>query len=143
MPDSTRKTDEELKSLLELEAKALPSPWAVFDSATNSLGVGRDEEDEPYVSECIEESSDEPTQANRDNFALIAAFRNSLRDIILDLQASRERERELVEALKEAHCWMVGWNEGNPATHGAKCATSSEAHRTVISALARAEAKEK
>ncbi len=146
MPDRTRKTDEELKALLELEAKALPAPWAVFDSAINSLGVGRDEEDEPYVAECIEESSDEPTQANRDNFAIIAASRNSIRDIILDLQASRERERELVEALKETFEFFQG-----PNACGDFTCTCCEVKFCGICALrgknaavlARAEAKEK
>ncbi len=90
-----RRTDEELKALLLLSNKATPGPHqarfiyrmirAVRLHAT-TLGLMLQPDD------------------TRDwaDAELWAESANALSDIILDLQASRERERELVEALKVA-----------------------------------------
>ncbi len=139
MTDSTRKTDEELKVLLELEANATPGDWSIPHFCTHEVNC-----DCRFVlcdsrmgAVCTITASDEgddpPLEEARANGALIAKSRNSLRSLILDLQASRETQRELVEALER-----IFLNDKCPLGQGCDC--SQCIARAV---LARAEAKEK
>ncbi len=128
MPDSTRKSDEELKALLEQWSTATPGrdeeaygiPWYEYQ-LKNSIKLSETGYKNGLV-KCL---------------TLIAASRNSLCDIILDLQASRERERELVEALKEAESM---WDDSE-FLGGAE--DDDNPAKSWRAALARAEAKEK
>ncbi len=137
MPDSTRKTDEELKSLLELEANASGPRWACSDRGDGSGSIQVD----PYDVNGISILDDGRCPFMRgevryEDGLLAVASRNSLRDIILDLQASRERERGLVETLKEM-CSRHPRGEYEQSPYDAGYS------RGLADALARAEAKEK
>ncbi len=167
MPDSTRLTDEELNALLELEERATPGPWlcastvsdaggwwgTVPDNAPETVvlaGEPQGSTETPYAVCCTNDDGI-ATENEVHDAALIAASRNSIRDIILDLQASREREKELVEALKELlyqvnNIEVLGEWSALDMNRSSGKKLRAEVDATVTKsreALARAEAKEK
>jgi len=54
----------------------------------------------------------------------------------------RDAAPELLEALKEARCWMRFGDNETPAQRGATCSTAHEAHAMIIAAIAKAEGRE-
>ncbi len=122
MPDSTRKTDEELKALWALKERATPTPWEKGRAGNTNI-VHFDGDDIRGVG----------IIPFGDNLRYVIAAANALPDIILDLQASRERELELVEALKEIERNLCAGS----------LLTLTEIRNIAREVLARAEAEEK
>lgn len=117
-------TDEDLKALKALEAKATPGPWAYRPERYDDWGYIRAprlvtepglpgcfvavcREGRTYTSEELDDCRRNGVDPCGDNAKLIAAARNALPYLISDLEAARGEVERLRAALTDARACLT------------------------------------
>ena len=114
MPDYQKISAEKIEELLQLEAKATPGPWSQDHRRRESDGYYRTEVFDSK-SETIATLAWHAVPTDRgyttdrgENAEFIAASRNSIKDILLELRDTREREAVVNQAYYGYGCSNCG-----------------------------------